>query len=214
VDLHPLPVHGRSASSAYIHLVDGGLADNTGVRAAIETVAARGGIARTTRLAGFRGVKVRVFIVVNAQVDPRDANDDSPNTPGLLRQLRSVIDVPIDRYSASSLQALGDAVQQWQTDLRFASVSHEDEEAITRAARIHLIEIGVASAQDPIAAEVVRNIPTSLRIDAQQVETIRRFVRNEFAANPAWQQLLGHLRSQESTLKSASARDSVGSDGP
>jgi NTE family protein len=201
VDLRPPPVSGRSAASRYIHLLDGGLSDNTGVRMALENVAARGGLARAARLAGFHGVRVRAIIGVNAQVDPRDSQDESPSTPGVLRQLRSVINVPIDRYSASSLQALADAVQQWQVDPDRNSAARAGADGFDE--QIHLIEIGVGTAHATEAAEAVRNIPTSLRIDEDQIETIRRFVRDEFDANPAWHRLLDRLNTARPSLKAA-----------
>ena len=207
VDIQPIPLLGRSASSRHIHLLDGGLSDNTGVRMAIENVAARGGLARTARLAGFRGVKVRAIIVVNAQVDPPDHEDDSPRTPGLLRQLRSVIDVPIDRYSASSLQSLSDAVRQWHADLEGGPDAQSAGEGPIE--QIHLIEISVENARDAEAADAVRHIPTSLRIDESQIESIRRFVRREFDLNPAWRQFLLRLNSAQVPLKSATLSTSL-----
>jgi NTE family protein len=180
----PLPAPGRSAESRYIHLIDGGLADNTGVRAPIENVAAHGGLARSTRLAGLPDVRRLVIIVVNAQVDPRHPDDDSPRTPGLLRQLRSAVDLPIDRQSASNLRALTDSVRQWQLEAHSASAATE----------IHVIEVSVATARNRAAAEVVRNIPTGLSLTPEQFEQIRRFVRDELSQHPAWLRLMDGLR--------------------
>jgi NTE family protein len=83
-----LPLQSRAARNRYVHLADGGLADNTGVNAALEIIGARGGLVGSAIAAGFSGVRKRVFIVVNAQVSPNQVDDESPDTPGLLRQLR------------------------------------------------------------------------------------------------------------------------------
>lgn len=174
----------RSASSRYVHLVDGGLADNTGIRAPIELVTARGGLMRTTELAGMHHVNRHVIIIVNAQVDPYDASDDSPNTPGLLRQLRSAVDVPIDRQSATNMQALAQSVLQWR---------QEASDAAGTPADIHVIEISVAASRNVAAAERVRVIPTGLRLSMTELEQVRLFVRGELKSNPAWQRLLNSL---------------------
>jgi NTE family protein len=196
-----LPVRGRAASSRYIHLVDGGLADNTGVHAVLENVAVNGGLLRAGQANGFRGVRKRVFFVVNAQVNADQPADQSPDTPGLLRQLQSVVDVPIDRHSDTSMQLLQDAVRQWQDEVR-ANVS--------MAARADLgdftvIEINMARARDAVGREEVKQIPTGLAIRPDQIESIRRFVRRELALNPDWQRLMRELQDGLPSATQASA---------
>jgi NTE family protein len=200
VPVPSVPVAGRSAHGPYIHLVDGGLSDNTGIRAALENIAARGGLVRNGAVNGFSGVRKRVFIIVNAQANPAQPEDDSPNTPGLLRQLRSAVDVPIDRYSQSSLLQLGQAIVQWKQELhavrRQADPSAGEgandgaDGADDGANDFHVIELNVMAAPHSLDAEAVKAIPTGLRIGSEQVELIRRFVRRELAANPEWQRLL------------------------
>jgi NTE family protein len=185
-----VPVRGRAASSRYIHLVDGGLADNTGVHAVLENVAANGGLLRAGLANGFRGVRKRVFFVVNAQVNADQPADQSPDTPGLLRQLKSVVDVPIDRHSDASMQLLQDAVRQWQMEVRAG---------VDVAARVDLddftvIEINMAKARDAAGGEEVKQIPTGLVIRPDQIESIRRFVRRELLLSPEWQRLKRELQ--------------------
>ena len=187
-----VPVRSRAASSRYIHLVDGGLADNTGVHAVLENVAVNGGLVRAGRANGFRGVRKRVFIVVNAQVDADRPADQSPDTPGLLRQLQSVVDVPIDRHSDTSMQLLQDAVRQWQGEVGAG---------LDAAARLDLqsftvIEINMARARDAAGGEEVKQISTGLVIRPDQIETIRRFVRKELSLSPEWQRLKRELQDE------------------
>ena len=185
-----VPVRGRAASSRYIHLVDGGLADNTGVHTVLENVAVNGGLVRAGQANGFRGVRKRVFIVVNAQVNADQPADQSPHTPGLLRQLHSVVDVPIDRHSETSMQLLEDAVRQWKGELRASGdvMASVDPHSFT------VIEISMARARDSAGGEAVKKIPTGLAIQPDQIENIRRFVRNELALSPEWQRLKRELQ--------------------
>jgi NTE family protein len=185
-----VPVRGRAASSRYVHLVDGGLADNTGVHAVLENVAVNGGLVRAGQANGFRGVRKRVFVVVNAQVSADQPADQSPYTPGLLRQLQSVVDVPIDRHSDTSMQLLEDAVRQWQGELRAGG----DASAPVDPHSFTVIEISMARARDAAGGEEVKQIPTGLAILPDQIESIRRFVRNEFALSPEWQRLKRELQ--------------------
>jgi NTE family protein len=188
------PGYGKTVASSYVHLLDGGLSDNTGVRTAIENIAARGGLLHSTRLTGFNGVRKRVFIVVNAQANPEDPGDESPATPGLLRQLRSAVDVPIDRYSEGSLQLLGEALLHWKEELRLAPDQAFRDDPISRSADFRVIEISIMGARKTALSEAVKAVPTMLRISAKDVDLIRRFVRSELAANPGWQALLRELQ--------------------
>ncbi|WP_425258811.1 patatin-like phospholipase family protein [Rubrivivax sp. RP6-9] len=181
-----VPVPGRAATSRYIHLVDGGLADNTGLSAVLDNVAVHGGLQRTARVSRLVGVRKRVIIVVNAQVNPDQPEDETPHTPGLLRQLRSIVHVPIDRHADASVQMLGKTVRQWQHDLRAAAGpggrGQPDD--------FHVIEINLAQARDPALAAALQQVPTGLRIAAADLALIRRFVREEVVQHPEWLRLL------------------------
>jgi NTE family protein len=192
VEVASVPLVGRAAHGPYIHLVDGGLSDNTGIRAALDNIAVRGGLVRSGRINGFAGVRKRVFIIVNAQANPVQPEDDSPSTPGLLRQLRSAVDVPIDRYSRSSLAQLGQAVVQWREELQAVRDAADAVQPAHPAdsADFHVIELNVMTTPHSPEAEAVKAIPTGLRISTEQLATIRRFVRRELAANAEWQRLI------------------------
>jgi NTE family protein len=181
------PVSGAATRSRYIHLVDGGLSDNTGVRTALENVSLGGGMVATLQRSRLSGARKFVQIVINAQVNVDQPEDSLPATPGLMRQLRTAIDVPIDRQAASSLQLFGEAVRRWQEDLRASA------ELAAQAADFRIIELSVSAAQDTRSAEAIQRIATGLRITPQQIELIRAFVRHELAANVEWQRLLAEL---------------------
>jgi len=140
-------------------------------------VGTRRQFSREFKLEGVRLVEDRGVSVAQAEVD-------SPNTPGLLRQLRSAVDVPIDRYSKSSLVQLAQAIPQWREELRAAS------DPASGADDFHVIELNVMAAPHSLEAEAVKSIPTRLRITSEQIESIRRFLRRELAANPEWQRML------------------------
>jgi NTE family protein len=63
-----LAIPSRAAQSPYVHLVDGGLSDNSGILTPLELIAARGGIIRSAKAIGMKGIKKRAFVIVNSQV--------------------------------------------------------------------------------------------------------------------------------------------------
>ena len=199
-----LPLQSNAARSRYVHLADGGLADNTGVNAAVEIIGARGGLVGSAAAAGFSGVRKRVFIVVNAQVNPDQVDDESPETPSLLRQLRSVVDVPIDRHAQTSLRALENATRQWSRELQSTS-EQALHGAVPRDTGFNVVEISLMNA--PAGPEKARlaQIPTALRASPEDVAALRRFVRQSVSADPQWQRLLHELQPPAQTTPSTTA---------
>jgi NTE family protein len=158
-------------SARFLHLVDGGLADNTGVRMPLEVIASAGGLLQSTRLGGYRGVRRGVFIIVNALASPTLEEDDSPDTPGLFRQLHSAYSVPIDRSSMDGIGLLSAAVARWTQQVRQASTQ----------------------SLDGLLAQALRNLPTALRISPDEIQRLKAFVRLKLERDPAWQALLDDL---------------------
>lgn len=180
----------------YIHLVDGGLADNIGVRMPLEIIVSRGGIIDTTKQSSFRGVRKRVFVLVNAQVQPEFEEDSSPNTPGIVRQLRAAIDVPIDRYSSDSVSLLRNAILRWKNQLAEASDERLGD-YISRDTDFHVIEVSLRDL--PHEFRDLKSMATSLRLKEAELERLRAFVRASLEKNPDWLKLKQSL--QEPSVK-------------
>ena len=139
-----------------------------------------------------------MFIVVNAQVSPQHGDDESPDTPGLLRQLRSVVDVPIDRHAQTSLRALEIATQQWSRELQ-SIPEHTLRDAVLRDTRFHVVEISLMKAPAGPDKDRLERIPTALRASPDDVATLRKFVLQTVRADPQWQRLLHELQPPAST---------------
>ena len=174
----------------YLHLIDGGLADNTGVRALLEIIRAGGGPDPAAHRAGLVGVRKRVFIVVDAQTgDATPSDDDRPDTPGLLQQMSAAVNLPVARLSESTLMHLGDTVRLWQRESRLEDAIGAPQRPEDR---FYVIQISIAHATS-VSAQATRQIETGLRLTPKQLEDIRAFARAELAAHPEWRRLLRDL---------------------
>lgn len=189
-------------TSRYLHLVDGGLADNTGVRMPLEYVAAAGGLLQSTRMGGYKGIKKGVFIIVNALPSPRDDEDDTPDTPGLLRQFQSAHSVPINRSSIDGIGLLGAAVERWGEQIRAANPRTLDG-LLDKDIRFHVIEIGLKDLPGRWEFRPLRSLPTELRISQAEIQSIKRFVRAKLEGDPAWRDLLDDLATPPSGVQQA-----------
>ena len=98
----------NSKDRPYIHLVDGGVADNIGMRGVLETFEALGASAAFRGEVGFGVIRRIVMIVVNARSAPGPTGTASESPPGTVAQLLQASGVPIDRYSFETVEIMKD----------------------------------------------------------------------------------------------------------
>lgn len=192
-ETNPLQLKSHAAFSNYIHLVDGGLADNTGIQTPLELISARGGPIRSAQAAGMSGIRKRVFIVVNAQGKSKFEEDTKPDTPTLLRQASAIINVPIDRYSAASIELLKQEVVRWRAELQQAT----DEQlgnTIARDTDYFVIEVSLVSPPPGTDTASLAAIPTTLKMEPESAKALQAYARTALQANPEWQRLMKVLR--------------------
>jgi NTE family protein len=206
-----LDLDSRASQSRYIHLLDGGLADNTGVQNTLELVSVRGGIVEAARAASLSGIRKQVFVIVNATMRHSQEEDSRPDTPGLLRQLRSLADIPIDRFSTGSIETLKREVLRWRAQLYFAS----DEQLghiMERDTDFYVIEVSLAAPAEGQRPPRLSEASTSLRISPDDSRALQRYARDALAGSKEWQRLLRDLGSQPPSRRDAARPSSV--DGP
>ena len=192
----------NSKDHPYIHLVDGGLADNLGVRAILEAI----GEFETN--AAFReafhlqktatGSPRRVvLIVVNARSAPRTNWDKSASPPGALTQLLQSSDVPMSRYTADSVDLMKDLVYRWSTQrelqilhARLAGVSEAQAEARLPKIDVFAIDIGFEQLADAKERSYFLNLPTSFVLKPEEVDRLRAIAGTLLRQSEEYQRLL------------------------
>ena len=168
------------ANRPYLHLVDGGLSDNLGLRAIIESlesIEASAALRQSTRIGKIRRV---VVLVVNSLSVPATSWDRSERPPNDLQILLKATGVPIDRYSYEAVELLKDIVARWNTirELRDAGTLAGARDASGRpidAPNIDLyaIDVSIEAHPDPKEREFLNETPTSWRLTDEQVDRLR-----------------------------------------
>ena len=112
----------NSKDRPYIHLVDGGVSDNIGVRGVLETLEGLGASAEFRDEVGFGVVRRIVLLIVNSQASPSSDWDRQETPPGIFGQLLQSAGVPIDRYSFETVETVKDRVEiyKWRRELLIA----------------------------------------------------------------------------------------------
>ena len=147
----------------YIHLMDGGISDNLGLRGLYDRVLIDGGIENTLRATGNANVRDVAVISVNAQTEPAfhwDLQNVSPNLPAVLDAVTSV---QINRYNFETVALLQTAFEQWTTAL--SNDAHP--------VRFHFISVSFGDLRDERSALFQRS-PHELRSRARGCRSAAR----------------------------------------
>ena len=113
--LQELDAYQDAVHNPYIHLVDGGLADNLGIRGVLESLEELEALKMVGQPTPLDYVRRIVVFVVNSQSAPKTNWDKSARPPGDLAVMVKAAGVPIDHYSYEGIELLRDTMERWRT---------------------------------------------------------------------------------------------------
>jgi NTE family protein len=189
---------GDGVNRPYIHLVDGGVSDNVGMRSvldALEVMEALHSVGQPTPLDHTRRI---IVFVVNSVSIPETDWDKSESAPGTLSVLVKATGVPIDRYSYEATELLRDTRTRWQSmrKLRESPAFAQDKDpAIAAALRtpdatIYAIDVSFNQLADKAEIAYLNQLPTSFSLPPEAVDRLRAAAGKIIMASPDFQQLL------------------------
>lgn len=171
------------ADRPYIHLLDGGVADNIGLRGPLEAIQSNDpGWSILNRIN--RGeIEKLVVIVVDAKTDADVRFDRSPKPPGLTKVLTKISTVPMDNFSFDTVQALRDTFRKWQNDqqaydrcqgiLKDQCSAAEMPEEPPPQVSFYPIYIGFDQIDDSARRHYFQNMATSFVLKREEVDDLR-----------------------------------------
>jgi len=182
----------------YIHLVDGGVSDNLGMRSVLDTVEIMEAlhlIGQPTPLDHLRRI---VVFVVNSISSPKTQWDKSETPPGTIEILLKAAGVPIDRYSYETTELLRDKQARWHS-MRLlrespAFAANKDPAVVaalrTPDATIYAIDVSFAALNDKAELDYLNELPTSFYLPDEAVDRLRAAAGKAIMASPDFQRLL------------------------
>lgn len=153
----------------YIHLVDGGLADNLGVQRLLDRALAGGGLRQTFSEVGIPPATIRklVLITVNAERDPSENIEMSDQVPNMAQVVDALLFGTGARATRETQEFLRDITRQWRESL--ASGNGNGTDAFAPGAEIHVIPVNLRDAPDDVARRRLLQVPTAFSITQDEV---------------------------------------------
>ncbi|WP_230626040.1 patatin-like phospholipase family protein [Cupriavidus necator] len=189
---------GDSINRPYIHIVDGGVSDNLGMRSVLDSLE----IMETLHLIGqpspLDHARRIVVFVVNSLSTPRTSWDKSESPPGTLEILLKASGVPIDHYSYEATELLKDTQSHWQSMRRVrqsSAFSANKDATVASALRtpdvtIYAIDVSFAQLADKAEQDYLNELPTSFALPADAVDRLRAAAGKIIMVSPDFQRLL------------------------
>ena len=170
--------HNDKNKHPYLHLMDGGLSDNIGVRYIADNFNRSSGFLFVRKTA----IQELVLIVVNAKTQPPEHLDENESPPNLIDVAYKTATVSMDNYSFDSIQMISDILKvserdaqvilDCQTVIDDKCTSGYQLPRMGHAFKVTVVEINFLNVQDPVQRERLLSLPTSFRLSQAQVDEL------------------------------------------
>ena len=192
----------------YIHLVDGGVVDNLGVRSLLDRAVAAGSLSATFGGLPPGSVHKIVLVSVNSERDTTDRIDQSDQVPSTSQVLDALVFGAGSRLTTETTAMLNDVARRLSEELRVARSRAGSPFAAD--AEIHVISVRLRDLQDPSLRHALLRVPTALSILPGQVGELRAAGRLALRESQAYQRLRRSLEAGEERTAFHASPDSAG----
>lgn len=162
--LDGLGSYDRGDDESYIHLVDGGITDNLGLRAIYEMFAVAGG-AKAFFMSLHRDPPKRIVVIsVNASIRQTFSMNRSNRRPSVAETMLAMSDLQLRRYNATTLNLIKSSLARWTNEL----TSEE------RPVKSWFIDLDFNDVQSADELEMLNAIPTTMTLNDEQIDRLIR----------------------------------------
>jgi NTE family protein len=197
-ELRDAELYADGVHRPYIHLVDGGVSDNLGMRGVLDALELLEALHDAGMPTPLDRVQRIIVFIVNSLSSPPTNWDESQAPPGTFDILLKATGVPIDHYSYEAIEQLKDIANRWQNDrtLReLAGCSARTDSPICAAVRppqadIYPIDVSFAMLKNNAERVYLNEQPTSFFLPPEAVDRLRAAAGTIILDSPEFQRLL------------------------
>ena len=184
----------------YLHLVDGGVSDNVGMRGVLDVLSTFEALHAAGLKTPYDHVRNIFVFVVNSLATPPNDWDLHENPPGLFDVLIKATGTPIDRYSYDTVETLKDIQARWAS-LRQARDAIKSYPALAEGLQpfmrapdinIRVVEVSFGVIPDKAERDYLNTLPTSFVLDDEAVDRLRVAAKNAILASPEIKRLVNN----------------------
>jgi NTE family protein len=178
----------------YLHLYDGGLTDNLGVRPLINRLTLAGDAWELAKNTGKDDIKRMVFIIVNAQAESNTHYSSFPTPVPLIDTILGVTSIPLKEYTFESLVAVKSGLAKFEKEFVQGRCAERIEkgEATTGCDdfKTELVVIDLDDIKNKEKRERLKSLPTSFVLKSEEVDDLREAARELIRESKSMQQFI------------------------
>ncbi len=180
----------------YIHLFDGGISDNLGIRPLIDTVNFVGDAWTVVKSRGSRNVRRVLIVIVNAATAIDTSIDKSNVQVPLLTTLANASSVPLNQYNFESVALLHDSLEKWSKQITEGRCREARGAARKRCddLEFELVVVDFHALADEQERDYLLHLPTSFVLQAPDVDRLRAAARKILAESTSFQRFVKNFR--------------------
>lgn len=186
-------------SNKFIHLVDGGVADNLGLRTALDSVLLFGDLWSAMKFHKVENTHKVVFIIVNAETEVDKKLSLFDKLPGIGAMLNSYSSIAITRYNFETVMLLRESFNRWTREVRenrCAGKTVSTEPGACGDIEFYLVEVKFDALKDESERSYFKQLPTSFKLKPEVVDELREVAGRIIKQDPEYQKLLNDLKQQ------------------
>jgi NTE family protein len=196
--LQELNAYQDGVHEPYIHLVDGGLADNLGMRGVLDSLEELEALKIAGQPSPLDHVRKIIVFVVNSLSSPKTNWNKSARPPSDLAIMLKAAGVPIDHFSYEAVELLRDTMARWRTmrQIRDSAVfAGNKDPALAQlvggpTVDLYAIDVSFAALKDKAEFEYLNNLSTSFVLPAEAVDRLRAAAGTIILSSPEFKRLL------------------------
>lgn len=188
----------------YIHLVDGGVSDNTGARLMLDRLVAGGSIASSFPEAPPGSIRRMVLVTVNSERDLAERIDASDRVPTTGQVVETLIFGAGARETQVTLAMLNDDDRRWQAEL--LRTRGQPGSPFAADAELHIVSVSLHDVPDDKIRHSLLRVPTAFTIESRDVQDLQKAGADALRETPAFKRLKAGLATLDRSAPPAAAR--------
>ena len=179
----------------YLHLVDGGLADNLGVRGLLDRMLVGGSIDQPFRDVPPGTIRRMVLVAVNSERDMAERIDRTDRVPSTAQVMDALIFGAGSRGTQETLAMLSEDIRRWAGQL--ARQRGSASSPFAADAEIHVISVSLRDVPDAEERQLLLQVPTAFTITPSDEQRLQEAGRAALRASPEFRRLRASLQLPE-----------------
>jgi NTE family protein len=182
----------NQAEHPYIHLLDGGLSDNLGLRAIMDQVIIHDGLINTLKNHSLNGIRRIVLIEVDAAARLPTEWEKMPSHPPQSVILNAASTTPLSNYNFETKAYLHSHMTPWLEQQGKTTPCQEQTDC---RPELYFINVDLEDATEQLNGQALSSIPTDFNLPADGANQLIQAGQRRLREHPEFRRLLGEMRS-------------------